>query len=84
MRCHKPLGNAENVADIIPQVLSGSVLGTARFRLAHVNAETREFVLSMLAIEPDARPSAAALLASAYFDGIRKEAQALFAPGGAV
>ena len=78
MRGHKPLGNVENVPDIIPQVLGGGVLATARFRLAHVHAETRDFVLSMLALEPDARPSAAALLASAFFDGIREEAERLF------
>ena len=90
----KPLDGQEDVFEIKAQVLDGSVLKTARRRLENrrlrletgasaaaqnpVDAATRDFVLSMLTIDPTARPSAKQLLDDAYFDGIREEARRLF------
>ena len=90
----KPLDGQEDVFEIKAQVLDGSVLKTARRRLENrrlrletgasaaaqnpVDAATRDFVLSMLTIDPTARPSAKQLLDDVYFDGIREEARRLF------
>ena len=95
---YKPLGANENVLEIKHKVHNGSVLNDARWRLENrqlrladgcfsavaspVDAATCELVLSMLVIDPAARLSAAALLASSYFDGVREEAQRLFGPEG--
>jgi len=49
-----------------------------RWNLDPVAPDTIDFVLPMLALDPADRPSAATLLASPYFDGIRAEARALF------
>jgi len=94
MNGFKPLNGEEDVMEIKAQVLDGSVLRIARRRMDQrtlraatghltatphaVEAATRDLVLSMLELDPGARPSAAALLASAYFDGIRAEARRLF------
>lgn len=47
-------------------------------RKSPVAAETVAFVERLLTIDAAARPSAAELLASTYFDAVRDEARALF------
>lgn len=88
---HKPLGREDVVFRIRAQVQTGAVLANARLGLSEprkflghagargpVDAATREFVLSMLSVDPAARPSALQLLACPFFDGIREEARRLF------
>ena len=47
-------------------------------KVCAVPADTIAFILSMMSIAPEGRPTAAALLASDYFSAIREEARALF------
>lgn len=89
-----PLGAQQNVKHIATDVRDGTLHTNCKMLLQErprklvqgdfmsdtfpVNGETIEFVLSMLELDPAKRPSAATLLASPYFDGIRAEAHKLF------